>query len=264
MTRIFITKYGECSTYTKFSLSLKLSRDKTPQMATVDTDNTGNFVNVDANFTSEEGIFQMDVLSREASLAICAELSRKLGQDCFVEYVELESSSNEPQPRSSLGILLNGFLIDDIAFGGPAFNTEEIDKGDTIIKVDDQDVTEDNIQSLLVGPDIPGTTVVVTVKKGCGANVRRGDNNPLWYLNSALSSKSPIPLPLQDRPGQLSMTRDVVLTRMKAGSVAERKRISELLTIMKVARHSAREHPRVASIIHVTCSYVTSEQQHPV
>jgi hypothetical protein len=206
-------------------------------MATVDAANTSTVVSLNTTYTSDEGSFSMEILSGEASLAICAELSRKLGQDCFVEN-ELESSSNEPQPRSSIGILLNGLLIDDIAFGGPAFITEEIDKGDVIIKVDNQDVTEDNVQILLAGSDIPGTTVIVTVKKGNGSNSRRVENNPLWYLNSALSSKSPLPVPLQDRSGQYPMSRDVVLTRMKSSSVAERKRISELLTIMKVQQHS--------------------------
>ena len=174
-------------------------------------------------------------MSAQASLAICAELAQKLEEDCFIELSEgVDTESDTSQPRSTVGLLLNGAYVDDVIVGGPAFNTEQIEKGDTIVRVDNVEVTAENVQRALIGTDRPESTVTVTIKKGASSILRKGDSNPLWYLNSAISSTSPLPAALQDHADSDAMTRDVVVTRMRSANVADRKRISELLTIMKV------------------------------
>jgi hypothetical protein len=190
--------------------------------------------------TLDDQISRADVLTCEATLAICSELTDTLQKDCFVESVEEEDSWQDPsQPRSTVGILLNGLVIDDIVLGGPAFNAEQIDKGDTILRVDDIDVTAETVQRALIGTDKPESTVSIVIKKGPTSNSKREDSNPLWYLNSAVSSSSTIPSVLRDRNENEAPMRTVEVVRMRSASVADRRRMSELFTIMKVRTPAA-------------------------
>lgn len=49
--------------------------------------------------------------------------------------------------------------------GGPAFNSQKLDRGDELTRVDGERVTEGNRHKLLVGNDVPGAVVTLTVKK---------------------------------------------------------------------------------------------------
>ena len=62
--------------------------------------------------------------------------------------------------------MLNDLIIDNMVIGGPAYKCKQLDKGDKIIKVDGYEVDENNFQALLLGDDIPGSFVILTVLKG--------------------------------------------------------------------------------------------------
>ena len=57
-------------------------------------------------------------------------------------------------------------MIDNIVVGGPAYNSKLLSRGDVILKVNDVAVTQSNIYDLLVGEDIPGSYVDISVAKG--------------------------------------------------------------------------------------------------
>ena len=65
-----------------------------------------------------------------------------------------------------LGIILNGTSVIDTIPGGPGFNSRQIVPGDIILKIDGTSITSSNINTALVGNDVAGTPVVLTVAKG--------------------------------------------------------------------------------------------------
>ena len=65
-----------------------------------------------------------------------------------------------------MGIKLDGTLIDHVIVGGPAYNSKQISRGDTVLKVNDIPVTKSNIYELLLGDDVPGSFVDIMVSKG--------------------------------------------------------------------------------------------------
>jgi C-terminal processing protease CtpA/Prc len=64
-----------------------------------------------------------------------------------------------------VGIMLNDLIIDSMVIGGPAYKCKQLDRGDKIIKVDGYEVDENNFQAMLLGDDIPGSFVILTVLK---------------------------------------------------------------------------------------------------
>ena len=66
--------------------------------------------------------------------------------------------------------MLHGNAIDIMVEGGPAFRCKQLDHGDVILKVDGEDVTLESCPQALIGCDIPGSLVAVTVRKGSGPN----------------------------------------------------------------------------------------------
>jgi C-terminal processing protease CtpA/Prc len=67
---------------------------------------------------------------------------------------------------SQIGIMLLGTMVDNLVVGGPAFNSRQLQHGDIIVKVDGTPVTQANIHEMMVGNDIPGTPVLVSVTRG--------------------------------------------------------------------------------------------------
>ncbi len=67
---------------------------------------------------------------------------------------------------SQVGIMITGVTIDSTVAGGPAFNSKKLSRGDVILKVDGTSVTNENIFQLLVGRDVPGSSVEICVAKG--------------------------------------------------------------------------------------------------
>jgi hypothetical protein len=99
-------------------------------------------------------------------------------------------------------MMLSGMVIDNMVMGGPAFNSAMLDRGDVIVQIDHQDVSMDGLSTALLGSDIPGSSVVITVKK-CSPELN-------------------------------GRTVDVVLTRMATSFIADRCRMFELYAHMKV------------------------------
>ena len=61
--------------------------------------------------------------------------------------------------------MFHGNMIESMVVGGPAFNSQKLDRGDELTRVDGERVTEGNRHKLLVGNDVPGAVVTLTVKK---------------------------------------------------------------------------------------------------
>ena len=59
----------------------------------------------------------------------------------------------------------SGCKIDNLLIGGPACNSEQLEKGDTILSIDGIKVTDESIHDLLVGNDTPGAGVDIGVQK---------------------------------------------------------------------------------------------------
>ena len=89
-------------------------------------------------------------------------------------------SSSEGMSQSTLGIMfdekksnsdnhIHGY-IENVMIGGPAYTSRNIFKGDIIVKVDGEFVHEQvqDLKTLIVGDDIPGTSVTLTIKRGPG------------------------------------------------------------------------------------------------
>ena len=67
--------------------------------------------------------------------------------------------------------MLLGTMIDNLVVGGPAYNSRQLHHGDIILQVDGIPVTQTNIHDVMVGKDMPGSPVVLSVARG-GAKVR--------------------------------------------------------------------------------------------
>ena len=79
---------------------------------------------------------------------------------------------------------------------GPAYNSKQLDKGDVVVEIDGKPVTNDNLSQLLVGSDIAGTAVTISVRKG----------------------------------GKTGTKKSVNLLRMPSEAIADRRRLFELFT----------------------------------
>ena len=98
-----------------------------------------------------------------------------------------------PRP-AQIGIMLLGTMVDNLVVGGPAFNSRQLHHGDIIVKVDGTPVTQSNIHEMMVGNDIPGTPVLVTITRG-GPKVtaarRRSARRPHHRLNRTRPTPAP-------------------------------------------------------------------------
>ena len=93
--------------------------------------------------------------------------------------------------------MLIGTVIDNMVIGGPAYNSDRLEKGDTIVQVNGKPVSAEELPDMLIGDDIPGTSVVITVQRG---------------------------------EEQFNLS----LTRMATETIADRRRMFELFTTLKV------------------------------
>ena len=100
--------------------------------------------------------------------------------------------------------MLKGVYIDNIVFGGPAYNSEVLKKGDKILKVDGNEVTAENVTHAMVGCDLAGSLVSLEIK----------------------------------RPGA-GNSQAVTLTRMATEAIADRRAMFELFT---TAKNRANHH----------------------
>eukprot|EP00960_Hanusia_phi_P037590 753023-Hanusia_phi.AAC.8 len=82
----------------------------------------------------------------------------------------------------TVGLMLKGTAIDDMVIGGPAHHSNAFERGDTIVRVDGKEVNAETVLRALVGDDVPGGLVDITIKKISGMTLTTS-------LRRALSSK---------------------------------------------------------------------------
>ena len=136
---------------------------------------------------------------KDECLDVCERLRKRISQGCSPYAPEMVSTLFG-QRKTTVGIMVDGLTIDNMVIGGPAYNSGQLDRGDLIVAVDFKSVSEESLQDLLVGPDIPLSSVTLTVIKS----------------------------------GSTTVTRDVVLTRKAMDSIADRCRMFEMFAAMKV------------------------------
>ena len=109
--------------------------------------------------------------------------------------------------------MLHGVKVENTLIGGPSFGL--LEKGDIIVRIDGEYVTENDVFEKLRGCDLPGSQVVITVE-------RFGSSSPL-------SIKS-----LKIFDGSDTQEIDVKVTRMATAEIADRRRMFDLFTILEV------------------------------
>ena len=135
----------------------------------------------------DRGTSQSDLLASQSDVDISLESSLQdqdstESLDCFYEFsavrsqVPTGSPTTNPdnvasvfQNKSSVGIFIrcnhdSEASIDGMAVGGPAYNCEELMQGDVLLMVDDEPVDADNCYDKLVGSDVRGSIVKLTVR----------------------------------------------------------------------------------------------------
>jgi hypothetical protein len=151
---------------------------------------------------------------KDSCMSLCGELCEILSAN---KYMLTESSrvcsAENFTSRCTVGIMLHGIKIENTLIGGPSFGL--LEKGDVIVRIDGEDVTEADVFEKLRGCDIPGSQVVITVE-------RFGSNSPL-------SARS-----LRDFDGLDTREVDVVVTRMATAEIADRRRMFDLFTVLEV------------------------------
>ena len=109
-----------------------------------------------------------DTLSRhDAAIKICAELCIEamevVRQDVGSNLLHSPDADAQFFSSTTLGMILNGFIIDSLLPGGPAWHSGALNPGMQIISVDGISVTEENLHALLLGDDVPRSKVMITV-----------------------------------------------------------------------------------------------------
>ena len=128
-------------------------------------------------------------LSKSEMCAITEDIESHL-QECYKMCVELEhglwkdkldvpartvtspTARGTSEFRSTIGLLIEGVTISNIMVGGPAYRCKHFDKGDTILQVDGRHVSEESAARALIGCDVPGSVVTITVLKGVSGEIR--------------------------------------------------------------------------------------------
>ncbi len=162
---------------------------------------------------------------KDNCLTLCGELCEILAAN---RYMLTESSrvcsAENFTSRCTVGIMLHGVKVENTLIGGPSFGL--LEKGDIIVRIDGEYVSEADVFEKLKGCDIPGSQVLITVE-------RLGSNSPL-------SVKS-----LRDFDGLDTREVDVKVTRMATAEIADRRRMFDLFTVLEVP--SLLDSHRVAS-----------------
>ncbi len=158
------------------------------------------------------------VALKDSFLAICGEL-------CDILSSNQDMRTNGSRPRSesagvlcTVGIILCGLKVQSTLIGGPSSGL--VEKGDVILRIDGESVTEDDVAAKLMGCDIPGSQILLTV-------YRRGSMSPH-------SSES-----LRDfEECEVVKEVDVLVTRMATSEIADRRRMFDLFATLEVCIYS--------------------------
>lgn len=107
----------------------------------------------------------------------------------------------------------HGLTIDGMAVGGPAYNCQELSQGDMIVRVDNDLVDADNCHEKLIGNDVPGSIVRLSVR--CAAS---------------------------------KQIKNVTLTRMSSTSMLDNVRMFEIFTLLKDHAFARRDKFSIGQI----------------
>ena len=131
---------------------------------------------------------------------ICQRMQGRIKEmDPFVFEQPAQQSASHFRTKTTVGMMLKGCIVDSLVVGGPSYNSRQLDRGDVVVKVDGEVVDNDTILNALIGNDVPGSEVLLTIYKG----------------------------------GKQSDMRVVTLHRMATERIADRRRAFELFTLLK-------------------------------
>jgi len=142
---------------------------------------------------------------------LCTLLEEAVSND--VLSVPCDSISSGFNTKSTVGMMLVGMSIDNMVVGGPAYNCQRLNKGDILLKVDDEEVSLHDFHERLVGCDVPGSLVRLTV--------------------------------LEPEIGE---EKEVMLTRMATSAIADNVRMFEIFTALKDRAFHDRDEESMAHI----------------
>jgi len=130
--------------------------------------------------SSAHGTSEVDASQLQASARRTADLIDQLTKmvhrlnenDHLKIFEDVGKSSNGARRKTTVGLVLGkDCVVDLIVTGGPAFNSREFSIGDRIVAVDGTPVQNDNVHALMLGSDVVGSVVKVSViKKGSTAD----------------------------------------------------------------------------------------------
>ena len=145
------------------------------------------------------------------------QLLQALAADVAQEFLAAdgEQSAAGFKTRTTVGIMFDRCVIDNMVVGGPAYNSRQLDRGDLVVEIDGRPVDKDSLSQMLVGKDVAGTPVAITVKKG----------------------------------GKTGAKKTVTLLRMPSEAIADRRRLFELFTTMKARATLPRGRETVEGMI---------------
>jgi hypothetical protein len=109
--------------------------------------------------------------------------------------------------KTTVGISFKNMMVEDTVVGGPASLSGKIHVGDVLVQVDGTPATLENKHDLLLGDDVPGTKVVLKLQ------------DKSWH--SELQTLA------------LKQYKEVTLTRMSTGHIADRRRMAELFSAIR-------------------------------
>ena len=73
---------------------------------------------------------------------------------------------------AAVGIMVKDNVVDNVMTGAPASHCKQIQKGDVVVEIDGTPVTPKNIIELLVGDDVPGTSVTLKLARNSRSDQR--------------------------------------------------------------------------------------------
>ncbi len=153
------------------------------------------FMNMEGHVVEKQNLTE---LSRSCK-SMCANVIKLLRMDIYQRQKALQATVDVSE--TTVGLMLDGCAIDNLLIGGPAHDSNELMKGDIIVAVDHQPVDSDNVLMSIVGSDQPGSSVILTVKKGGSdkylsvelvrkASKEIADRRRLFELFTALKAKA--------------------------------------------------------------------------
>jgi hypothetical protein len=118
--------------------------------------NSLNEIQVLAAEDGEEDIQQSDSYLLDSCESLCAALDEQFQTSVGNENIDSSLSS-----RSTLGLKYDSgtLAVVSLEVGGPAFNCGQLQKGDVLLKVNDESVAPRNVAKLLKGDDQSGSTM---------------------------------------------------------------------------------------------------------